>query len=95
MLRKARDRNFGYLRKPQPAPDFRGPAATMPPAVLSGSFLTHPQKAVITFSTVSDYNSNYRAILIISNIIAICQANAEYGIFTRGTGPPAGLDPLS
>ncbi len=33
MLRKARERKFVCLRKPQPAPDFRVPAAPYPRCV--------------------------------------------------------------
>ena len=50
MLRKARDRKFVCLRKPQPAPDFRGPAAPIPPLCYRALFLTHPQNAVVAFS---------------------------------------------
>ena len=39
MLRKARDRKFVCLRKPQPAPDFRGPAAPIPPLCFRALFL--------------------------------------------------------
>ena len=42
MLRKARDRQFVCLRKPQSAPDFRGPAAPIPPLCIWALFLPHP-----------------------------------------------------
>ncbi len=38
MLRKARERKFVCLRKPQPAPDFRGPAASIPPLYIWALF---------------------------------------------------------
>ena len=38
MLRKARDRKFVCLRKSQPAPDFRGPAASIPPLCFRALF---------------------------------------------------------
>ena len=49
MLRKTRDRKFVCLRKPQPAPDFRGPAAPIPLLCYRALILTHPQNAAVTF----------------------------------------------
>ena len=49
MHRKARDRKFVCLRKEQPAPDFRGSKAPIPPLCYRALFLTHPQNAVVTF----------------------------------------------
>ncbi len=52
MLRTARNQKFVCLRKPKPAPGFRGLAAPIPPLCFRALFLIHPQKAVVTFDFI-------------------------------------------
>ena len=59
MLRKARDPKVVCLRKPQPAPDFRGPAAPIPPLCFRAFFLTHPHNVVVT-NLIILLNTNFR-----------------------------------